>query len=261
MTPFVVRRLRRLNEGRPVQSVLLNMIHTRILGQPVTFCVNMENDPIQRNHRHGRFYEINELKILLGILPKGNVFVDIGANVGNHALFAALILKSSKVIPFEPNPAAIYLLIENVVVNRLMDTIDLSNLGIGLSDKYSSGYAVENRARNIGATKMLAGQGNLEVYRGDDRLKDVTPDMIKIDVEGMEMAVLDGLSGVFERCKPLLLVEVDNSNEEAFLEWAKTTGYRVVDTYQRYKLNKNHILADTKKASRIAKKIKDLKNA
>ena len=261
MTPFVKRKLNRLALGRVVQGNPVSLVHTKVMGRSVTFCTNMENDPIQRNHRRGTFYELKELKTLMAIFPKGGVFVDIGANIGNHSLFTALFLEPSKVIPFEPNPKAIEVLIENVVVNHLLDVFDLSNLGVGLSDKNSGGYAMEKRNRNLGAAKMLEGQGDLEVYRADDILKDVTPDMIKIDVEGMELAVLDGLSGLLERCKPMLLIEVDNENEEAFMGWVKTSGYKLVNTHQRYKLNKNHILISEKEAGKAIKAIEDMENA
>ena len=261
MTPFVMRKLNRLALGRVVQGNPVSLVHTKVMDRFVTFCTNMENDPIQRNHRRGTFYELKELKTLMAIFPKGGIFVDIGANIGNHSLFAALFLEPSKVIPFEPNPKCIEVLIENVVVNHLMDMFDLSNLGIGLSDKASGGYAMEKRTRNLGAAKMLEGQGDLEVHRADEILKGVKPAMIKIDVEGMEMAVLDGLSGLLKRNKPILLVEVDNENEEAFMEWVKSSGYKLVNTHQRYKLNKNHILVAKSKASKAIKAIEDMENA
>jgi len=261
MTPAIRKILKRLRLGRPVLSPKLTLVHARVMERPVTFCVNMENDPIQRNHRRGTFYELKELKRLIGLFPKGGVFVDIGANVGNHSLFAATFLEPSRVIAFEPNPRAYDLLIENALVNGHGDLFDLSKLGVGLSDKHTGGYAIENRKRNLGGAKMLPGQGDLEVHRADDLLEDVTPAMIKIDVEGMEMAVLAGLSGVFARCKPILLVEVDNENEQAFFDWAKATDYAVVETTQRYRLNKNHLLVDAKAAGKVKTQLKDAQNA
>ncbi len=256
LLPHRVRRmLRRLAHGKPVESVGLNLVHTRVMDVPVTFCVNMERDPIQRNHRKGSFYEIKELNALRPIFPRGGVFVDIGANVGNHSLFAAQHLGASRVIPFEPNPLAYDLLVQNVLVNQLSDVIDLNYLGIGLSDTHSGGFAMEDRTRNLGGARMLAGEGELEVYRADAVLHDVTPDMIKIDVEAMEMQVLAGLSGILERCRPVLLVEVDNENDAAFAAWMDDTGYDLVSTHQRYKTNKNHIVADRAVARELQQKI------
>jgi FkbM family methyltransferase len=230
-------------------------VHAQVLGRGVVFCVNMENDPIQRNHRKGTFYELKELMDLQPIFPAGGVFVDIGANVGNHTLFAALHLAAGRVIPFEPNRQAYDLLIQNVLVNGLRDVVDLGFLGVGLSDRHDGGFQMEERKRNLGGARMLAGQGELEVYRADDILADVTPDMIKIDVEAMEMQVLNGLSGVLDRCRPILLVEVDNENEAAFGDWMNDNGYDLVSTHQRYRTNKNHIIADRAQSGALKQKL------
>ena len=120
--------------------------------------------------------------------------------------------------------------------------IDLSFLGVGLSDRRQGGFAMEQRARNIGGARMLPGAGDLETYPGDELFQGMSPDLIKIDVEGMEMAVLSGLKETIRKHRPLLFIEVDTANEEAFLQWADTEGYEVTFTHKRYKVNRNYIL-------------------
>lgn len=251
MIPRIKRIQKRLRLGRPVESVRLQLVHARVLDEPVIFCVNMKNDPVQRNHRRGQFYEMSELQRLRTIFPEGGVFADIGANAGNHTLFAAKYLRASKVIPFEPNPRAFELLVQNVLVNGLADVVDLSRLGIGVSDQQAGGFAMQDRERNLGGAKMLEGKGDLEVHRGDALLADVTPDFIKVDVEGMEMKVLSGLSGVLERCRPVMMVEVDNEIEAQFTDWVTAQGYAVLSTHQRYRLNKNHLICDASDLERL----------
>lgn len=253
--PRLAHTLRSLADGEPVQSVNLQLVHARVLDVPVTFCVNRKNDPIQRHHRRGTFYELTELQALRTVFPKGGVFVDIGANVGNHTLFAAQHLLASRVIPFEPNPLAYDLLIQNVLVNGLRGVVDLSKLGVGLSDSRSGGYEMEERRRNLGAARMLPGEGDLQVYRADDLLPEVRPDMIKIDVESMEMQVLDGLSGILDHCRPVLLVEVHVDNDDAFAAWMDRAGYAVIITYQHYKSNRNYIIADRAKAAEMQQQL------
>jgi len=242
MTPAVGRILRKLAGGKPVSAKNLVITHTRVAGQPVSFCTNMENDPIQRNHRRGRFYEQRELGQLKALFPEGGSFIDIGANVGNHTLYAGLILKAGRVVPVEPNPRAWRLLVHNVLVNRLEGVVELGKLGVGLSDQRAEGYAMENRARNLGGAKMLPGAGDLVVLPGDELLAGETPDLIKIDVEGMEMQALAGLEATISQHRPVLLVEVDNQNEAAFADWVAGHDYDVAETVQRYRLNKNHLL-------------------
>lgn len=243
MTPDIEQILEKLRTGQPINSHNLAMTHANVDGQPVIFCTDMERDPIQRHNRRGVFYEGKELNSLKKIFPEGGTFLDIGANIGNHSMFAAMFLKAGRVVPIEPNPLAYNLLIQNVLVNRLEGVVDLSRLGVGLSDKEAGGFAMEKRDRNLGSARMLSGEGSLQVFRGDTLFADEYPDLIKIDVEGMEMAVLAGLEGVLSKHRPAMLVEVDNENEAAFREWVKEVGYDVVDTVQRYRQNKNHLLA------------------
>ncbi len=137
-----------------------------------------------------------------------------------------MFLKASKVIPFEPNPRAFELLVQNVLVNGLGDVVDLSRLGVGLSDVESDGFGSQNRVRNLGRAKLLEGQGDIEVYPGHELLADETPDLIKIDVEGMEMKVLSGLEPLLKRCRPLMMVEVEVSAEDDFMAWMEAKDTR-----------------------------------
>ena len=243
MTPEVERINKRLRLGRPVTSRPVQLTTARIRDRRVIFCTDMENDPIQRNHRRGQFYEAKELAGLAELFPAGGTFVDIGANVGNHSLYAALFLGAARVIAFEPNPLAYRLLVQNVLVNGLEQVIDLSRLGVGVGAREEGGYSMERRRRNLGGAKMLPGEsGKLRVLPGDTLLEGEAPALIKIDVEGMEMAVLEGLKATLRQHRPVLLVEVDNENEAAFMEWAEAAGYDVARTVQRYRLNKNHLL-------------------
>ena len=244
LVPEIARVMKRARLGRPVVSEKLSLVHTVVDGVPVTFCTDRTRDPIQRHHRKGGFYEAQELAGLGRIFPEGGVFVDIGANVGNHTLYAALFLKAAQVIPIEPNPVAYRLLVQNVLVNRLSDVVDLSRLGVGVSDKRAGGYAMEPRRTNLGAAKMLDGAGEIEVWPAAELLDGVAPDLVKIDVEGMEMLVLSGLEPVLAAHRPVVLVEVQLENEAAFLDWVAAQGYGVVATHQRYKENRNQLIAE-----------------
>ncbi len=251
-----IKRIQRLHKrltlGRPDESVGLNLIHTTILDKRVTFCVNMKRDPIQRNHRRGSFYEMYELQRLRRLFPEGGTFIDIGANVGNHTLFAAMFMGATRVIPIEPNPLAFELLIQNVLVNRLDDIVDLTQIGIGLSDEANTGFAMTERQVNLGKAQMEKG-GGLEVLRGDEVFAKERPDFIKIDVEGMEMQVLSGLEGLLKRKKPIMMIEVDNDLEAEFLDWVDSNGYGVFATHARYSENKNQLICKKAQVSKMRK--------
>ena len=87
------------------------IVSNEILGREISFFVTDKDDVIQRWHADGRFYEEEELAIISEFFPRGGVFVDVGANVGNHTIFVAKYLYPKNIILFEPNPQTVPLLI------------------------------------------------------------------------------------------------------------------------------------------------------
>lgn len=219
------------------------VVRAVIDGAPVFFTLTNPKDVIQKEHLAGRFYEPEELEIIRAHCPKKAVFVDIGANIGNHALFALKMLGVRKLIPFEPNPVAIAVLTSNLGLNGELARCDLSHLGLGLSDKPQAGLTMEvdKPNKNLGGGRLVEG-GDLRVIPGDEALAGETVDFIKIDVEGMEMQVLGGLSQTLSRCRPVIFIEVDERNRAAFLEWVAANRYEIAATFRRYPVNENFLL-------------------
>lgn len=223
-------------------------------GENVAFFVANEWDYIQKHHLQGTFYEPEELA-LIGRHFAGGVFVDVGANVGNHSVYALKFLGAERVVAFEPNPAAAELLAINLALNGLASRVD--HRLAGLSDRRSEARLVAPRHKDLGSTRLAATGGvptapsapgeastpACVVLTGDEALAGETAiQMIKIDTEAMEMAVLAGLEGTLARLRPKLFVEVDDANREAFLSWADRNRYDVADTHRRYATNCNYLL-------------------
>lgn len=209
----------------------------------VLLTVTSEKDLIQTHHRLGHFYEPEELAIIKNHFVKGTVFLDIGANVGNHSIYTALFLRPAEIIPIEPNPVAFDVLESNVRLNGLEALFDLQYLGYGVSDAPSSGARINFRNRNIGGGKIVKGDGDIELITGDMICDDRHIGFIKIDVEGMEMDVLHGLSATLKRCEPKMFIEVDEENEDAFQAWLKENEFSVLDSFKRYKTNNNYLVS------------------
>ncbi|WP_431299577.1 FkbM family methyltransferase [Tabrizicola sp. BL-A-41-H6] len=220
------------------------VVRTVIHGKPVLFFVNQPRDAIQRHHAMGEFYEREELEIIRQWCPPGAVFCDIGANIGNHVLYALTFLNPAKVIVFEPNPVAIAILTANIGLNGGLDRCDLTHLGIGLSDRNAEHFSISAPHRNLGAGQVVRSQNEdgFPLRRADGLLRDEAPSFLKIDVEGMEMAVLAGLSDTIARHRPRIFVEVDRGNLDAFAAWCDGAGYAVKDNYARYPTNMNFLI-------------------
>lgn len=237
----MTERLSALRQGAPLPLVAMETVHCTINGRQVAFCVNMLDDPIQNAHRKGQFYERQELETLAQHIPAGATVLDIGANTGNHAMWWAMFGGAARVIVVEPNPLALEPLVGNVLGNQLESIIDLSHLGFGLGEFDSDDWGMKKHDRNLGATKMFAGQGTLSVRRGDTVFAQLSPDVVKIDVEGMEMAVLAGLNALISRARPVIMIEVRDTQADEFAQWASAQGYEIQTLSKELKFT-NHLL-------------------
>jgi len=192
------------------------------------FLVRDRADHIQRGvAATGRFYEAEMLEDLRGRLAPGAVFVDVGANVGNHALFAAAVC-GARVIAFEPSPALADHCAANLALNGVAGRATLERKGVGA--RRGRARVVPGPAGNSGMTRLalsrpedsadatssavMAGHDDaeaesVEIVSLDDALDALgyLPTAIKVDVEGMELDVLRGAERTLRLCRPALYVE------------------------------------------------------
>ncbi len=209
-------------------------------GKPVNFVVMNEIDVIQKQHMLGKFYEEEELELIARHF-KGGTFVDIGTNIGNHTIYAAKFLDASKVIAFEPNREALRILKANLALNDIAGKVVLHEAGLSDSKGRAS---VEMPRDNLGGARLSLtdDEASIAIERGDDMLRGETIEFIKIDTEGMEMGVLEGLRETIADQKPTIFVEVENANIEAFHAYRSEMGYEVVEEYRRYDENINYLV-------------------
>jgi FkbM family methyltransferase len=220
-------------------GVLTN--HVVLPDHEVTFAFTNPDDRIQRKHRRGKYYEPDELEAIRSYLKPGAVFCDLGSNIGNHTLFALLSLGAARSIVVEPNPAAYELLTINLILNNLLDRVDLSHLGFGVGSEASGGFGMSVPETNLGAGSLQAGTGDIEIRTADSLLADTPVDFIKIDVEGMEIAVLQGLRATLARCKPTVFVEIDRDNNTAFCALMAELGSVEALEVRKLRFNRNAI--------------------
>lgn len=142
-------------------------------------------------------------------------FFDVGANVGQTLLKVKSIDPAVKYIGFEPNPNCVSYLLELLSLNRFgIATIypvgisdhngimDLQLYSDNITDT-SASLVPEFRGAPIGIIKVPVCK--LEVLGLDEGVK---AGIIKIDVEGGELAVLNGLIESLMRDRPLVICEV-----------------------------------------------------
>lgn len=137
-------------------------------------------------------HEFEDMAFVVNLLRPGDLFVDIGANVGSYSILASGHARAST-IAVEPLPATFQRLRANVRYNDLDELVTLENCGIGDSESTLRFTATLDTVNHV-ATEADSGEATVvvPVTRLDTLLAAAEPLCIKIDVEGFEKQVIDG---------------------------------------------------------------------
>lgn len=170
-------------------------------------------------------FERAEVETLMKAVRPGTVAVDIGANVGIFTIaLASAVGTDGAVWAFEPLSENVDRLRKNVIENQLTN-VKLFPVAASDVDGAISFHVAEDSA--YGSTReVFYGQGTgrsrtVPAVRLDSEWRAhgmQSVSVIKIDVEGAELAVLRGSEDVIRRCRPVLLVEAATSDELANIE-------------------------------------------
>lgn len=178
---------------------------------------------IGRALRTGSPYERKALERMqrLGI-PAGATALDVGAHVGNHALWLAAVCRL-KVIAAEP--LTVEHLRRNVVLN---EDLDITIWPFALGEE-SGRTLVHNAPANVAEAGELDGTVPVESLDG---LDPPPLALIKIDVEGMEADVIRGGLETIERDRPVIYAEAqDEAAHERVARLLEPLGYGHTNTY------------------------------
>ena len=166
--------------------------------------------------------ESEQLKIAQKKIKHHHICFDIGANLG---LYSLLFSRYSKLVySFEPLPRNICYLYQNLIKNKVKNTI-IVPMGVANSNKlygfikgnnFATGKINENGSQPISLVSL---DNFIEYYK-------TYPDIIKIDVEGAELEVLKGLEKTFLKIKPIIFLSThyDDLKKKCF-KMLKNKGY------------------------------------
>lgn len=159
--------------------------------------------------------EFEEMSFLLHFLREGELFVDVGANIGAYSLLASGIC-GARSIAFEPDDACRTLLKEQIALNKLQARIQVDARVVGAAQNavfFSEGRGMNNQVLSEGGKEK-------EQVVLDQLLAEDQPILIKVDVEGFEEAVFRGMSQVLKRRSlDALIVELDGKGESIKEQW------------------------------------------
>ncbi len=191
-------------------------------------------------------FEPNEMAWLGGHLQRGMTFIDVGANMGLYSLFAAgRVGPEGRVLAVEPSGRECEQLRSNLELNGLnnvaiMRTAAARNIGeaqLRVAENRCGGH------NTLGTfaypTTKQARKESVSLRPLDDIVKEANlseVNVIKIDVEGAELAVLEGACQVIEQYRPAILIEVfdtalkaQGAHSTQLWQWLTQRGYSLYE--------------------------------
>lgn len=129
--------------------------------------------------------------------PRGGVAIDVGANVGAYALlFGQWVGSEGTVVAFEPEPNVFHGLSSHIGINHLESVVRPVLAAVGdreeTADLLVGGTAGEARLAGRSDDRRQTTPATVTTLDGYCARERLRPDVIKVDVEGWELAVLRG---------------------------------------------------------------------
>jgi FkbM family methyltransferase len=181
------------------------------------------------------FCEANLTAFLLRYLKEGDNFIDVGANIGFYTVLASrLVGKDGQVHSFEPTPSTFETLKDNT---RHLNNVILNNFGVSnieskfILNDFGTGYTAFNTANPHGTilnrpSKQIAVDTiSLDGYLNLKRFK---PTFIKLDAEGHEHKIVEGLKQtLLGKDRPLITLEM--ANDELWVDNYKISSQELLN--------------------------------
>ncbi len=169
---------------------------------------------------------------------KPGIVVEVGANMGVHTvpMAAALQMKGRTLLALEPQPVLFQQLCANLALNGRMNVRALpyacgaeeGEVSFRRPDYQTAGNFGEVAMRPADGSETLPGMERVPCRRLDDLVGNEAVALLKLDVEGYELRVLEGADCLVQRELPALYLENDRlEGSEALIRWLFGRGYRL----------------------------------
>jgi FkbM family methyltransferase len=200
------------------------------------------NDTIvSKNLATRGIYESAETEIVRREIKKGDMVLDIGANIGYYTLiFAELVGENGKVFAFEPDPDNFALLNKNVQINNYHNVVLIKK---GVSDKNGMAklYLSEKNKGDHRIYDLFDGRKfvEIETIQLDDYFRDYKEkiDFIKVDIQGAEVSAFHGMRNILEKNQNVKIltefwpegIRNSGANPEEYLQFFTERGFKMYD--------------------------------
>ncbi|MER8639771.1 FkbM family methyltransferase [Mesorhizobium sp. M1273] len=191
--------LTRNSQLRAWRRVLRWQIESRLKEEVIVPWVGGQKLAVRRHmtgatgNIYAGLHEFADMGLVLHFLRRGDLFFDVGSNVGTYSVLASGVCGATT-WAFEPHPETVLRLERNVAINHLSDRIKIYQLALGSEAaevSFTIGLDTMNKVSNDGTGSLKVIQKPLDAL-----VNDAFPIMIKVDVEGYEEDVVRGALSV-----------------------------------------------------------------
>ncbi len=190
----------------------------------------------------GYGWEIKQIACLKGLIEKYRrsgrkaVFLDIGAHGGLYSILFANRLGFDRIVAFEPSPVNAIQLRANLYMNGLLDRVEVVAKAAGEQAGAASFFEAQDRNRGqsglVATAQSTKGSKSLitvEVARVDaEAPMEGAFIAAKIDVEGAELGVVNGMTGLFVSNDMVLQIECNDRKFELLRAALALHGFRLL---------------------------------
>lgn len=197
-----------LNRGSRIRAIsdyfLWNIVKYTMDGRHVLHLTNDLEIILGRKENYGSAVYANnlsdypEMMFLAHMLRPGNLFLDVGSNVGMYSVWVSGVA-GAHCIAFEPVPETHAKLVKNIRLNALGDKITAHQMAAGEAAGSISMTASKGGLDHV-IIESTASSGTVQVAVGriDHICAGSAPVAMKVDVEGFEMQALRGATGLLQ---------------------------------------------------------------
>ncbi|CAN5350823.1 FkbM family methyltransferase [soil metagenome] len=162
-------------------------------------------------------HEFNDMGFVLHVLRPEDTFADIGANMGVYSILASGNA-GAETYAFEPVPLTFKWLQKNIKINNLSDKVQAFNIGLGSLQSrmfFTSDLDTVNHVLAEHENLTIGDKIDVEINKFDEVIGPLKiPLAIKIDVEGFETEVINGMSDTLKsKSLKALIIELNGLGE------------------------------------------------
>lgn len=181
--------------------------------KPPPFKMLTESD--MEKYRHDTFWtkEPETIEWIKSFAP-GDIFYDVGANIGVYSLYCAETNPSAVVYAFEPDQKNYYRLLDNISLNGFFSTIMPYRYIISDCPGLMGFKSASDEIGASGGQAVSDPEGNRRAFSIDTLGMCYSPTHIKIDIDGQELRVVRGMTKTLaDKRLQTVLIEIDRIEE------------------------------------------------